>query len=212
MARIIYGSSCPSCLPVVIHVHPQDCAVIELSQATQFTGVRPPAGWRVLCVVVAVVSVMASCLTWLAWHHRPPSASLRVTPGFTDAAARFHGQRCEADCARKVDGYAWAMLGDIRDESACRRHMGAFKEGCVTYVTDRDAQRSWSAKALVRADASIEFGPPCFLAARHVGGISQRLLSGCAAAVATCRSRSSANAAGPAASVYPTERFARPAR
>ncbi len=124
----------------------QDRALIELSQARQINGVSPSAAWRVSCIVVAVLLAMASCLAWLAWHHRPPSATLRVTPGFTDAAARFQGRRCEADCARKVDGYAWAMLGDIRDASACRRHMGAFKEGCVTYVTDRDAQRAWRLK------------------------------------------------------------------
>lgn len=76
-----------------------------------------------------------------------------LAPGFHADGDHFGGRPCAAPCADLFQGYAWALMHDVRHARSCEAVQPAFRAGCMQYVDDLIVRRGARAMAQRQADA-----------------------------------------------------------
>lgn len=76
-----------------------------------------------------------------------------LAPGFHADGDHFGGRPCAAPCAELFQGYAWALMHDVRHARSCEAVQPDFRAGCMQYVDDLNMRRS------ARAVAQHQSGP-----------------------------------------------------
>lgn len=70
-----------------------------------------------------------------------------LAPGFHADGDHFGGRPCAAPCAELFQGYAWALMHDMRHARSCEAIQPALRAGCMQYVDDLIARRAGRAVA-----------------------------------------------------------------
>lgn len=76
-----------------------------------------------------------------------------LAPGFHADGDHFGGRPCAEPCGNLFQGYAWALMHDVRHARTCEAVQPAYRAGCLQYVDDLNMRRS------ARAVAQRQSGP-----------------------------------------------------
>lgn len=57
-------------------------------------------------------------------------------------AGTFNGYDCTSDCSGHEAGYEWADDNDVEDEDECSNDSASFEEGCLSYLEEKEDERS----------------------------------------------------------------------
>lgn len=76
-----------------------------------------------------------------------------LAPGFHADGDHFGGRPCATPCAELFQGYAWALMHDVRRARSCEAVQPAYRAGCLQYVDDLMIRRGTKVVAHRQADA-----------------------------------------------------------
>lgn len=81
-----------------------------------------------------------------------------LAPGFHADGDHFGGRPCAAPCAELFQGYAWALMHDVRHARSCEAIQPALRAGCMQYVDDLVMRRAARAVAQRQLEAPTAGG------------------------------------------------------
>ncbi|MBO4122763.1 hypothetical protein J5T34_18705 [Cupriavidus gilardii] len=81
-----------------------------------------------------------------------------LAPGFHADGDHFGGRPCAAPCAELFQGYAWALMHDVRHARSCEGVQPAYRAGCMQYVDDLVMRRAARAVAQRQSEAPVTSG------------------------------------------------------